>query len=151
MSIEEQLNTKLKEGMRAKRAEEVSVIRMVKTQAARDRAAPGFDGETGDEFWLDVIGRYVKQLKKTLAEFEALGDAAAAQVEQTRFEIGYLSPFLPSLLPEREVSILVERAIADTGAVGAKMIGRVVGAVMKDHKDRVDPAMVKKIAALKLG
>lgn len=151
MGVEEQLNSKLKQAMRDRNTREADVLRMVKTMASKERSAPGFQGETDDAFWLRVIGRYVKQQRKALAEFEKLGETAATQVEDARFEIEYLSPFLPELLGEEEVRALVKEAITETGAVGAKMVGKVVGAVMRQHRDRVDPQLVKAIATEELG
>jgi len=151
MGVEEQLTSRLTEAMRARNSREADLLRMVKTMATKEKAAPGFSGETDDAFWLAVIARYVKQQRKALAEFEKLGDAAAEQVDQARFEIEYLSPYLPEQLGEAAVRELVKAAIEQTGAVGPKMVGRVVGAVMKAHRDEVDPAMVKAIAAEELG
>ena len=151
MSIEDQLTTRLKEAMRAKRTDELALLRMVKTEGTKARSAPGFEGETDDVFWLGVIGRYVKQQKKALSEFEKLGDVALTQAVAARFEIDYLAPFLPAQLGEEEVRRLVVDAIASTGAVGGKLIGKVVGAVMKDHRDSVDPQLVRRIAAEELG
>jgi uncharacterized protein len=151
MSIEAQLATRLKEAMQAKRTEEIEVIRMVKTLAATTRTAPGFDREVDDAFWLDIIAKYVKQQQRALAEYEQAGEQGAAHVKGIRFEIDYLSPFLPKTLGEDDVRALVKQAIAETGAVGAKMVGRVMGAVMKAHKDEVDAATVKRIAEEELG
>jgi uncharacterized protein YqeY len=151
MSVEQQLTSRLKEAMRARNTREVDVLRMVKAMATKEKVAPGFEGETDDAFWLGVIGRYVKQQKKALAEFEKLGDAAATQAEEARFEIDYLTPFLPQLLGEEAVQKLVEEAIAATGAVGEKMVGKVIGHVMRSHRDEVDPQLVRRIATEALG
>ncbi|MCP4676861.1 MAG: GatB/YqeY domain-containing protein, partial [Deltaproteobacteria bacterium] len=102
-------------------------------------------------FWTEVITRYVKQQKKALVEFEKAGDQGKDGVESLRFEIDYLSPFLPRLKGEDEVRELVKRAIVETGTVGAKMAGRIVGHVMKSHREEVDAGMVKRIATEELG
>lgn len=151
MTIEEQLNARLTEAMRARSEREVSVLRMVKSQATVARSAPGFSGKTDDAFWSDVIARYVKQQKKAIAEFEKAGDAGREQIAALEFEVDYLAPFLPAVLSEEEVRELVKTAIAKTGAVGPKMLGKVMGFVMKDHKGKVDAAMVKRLAAEELG
>jgi uncharacterized protein YqeY len=151
MGIEEQLTTRLTEAMRGRRQAEINVLRMIKTQAAKDRAAPGFTCDDEDGFWLGVIQRYVKQQRKALSEYEPLGERATAQIAEIKFEIEYLAPFNPSALGEAETAALVDAAIVETKAVGAKMLGRVVGVVMKAHKDRVDAELVKRIAAAKLG
>jgi uncharacterized protein YqeY len=151
MTIEQQLTTKLKEAMRSKNKKEIAVLRMVKAQAGVAKVAPGFDGEAGDAFWLDMIARYVKQQKKAREEFKKVGEKGAEQVADIQFEIDYLEPYLPSFLGEDQVRELVRQAIAETGASGAKMAGRVTGEVMKQHRDAVDPGMVKRIATEELG
>lgn len=151
MGIESELTTRLTEAMRAKRTPEITVIRMLKTQAARDRAAPGFRCEDEEAFWLGVIQKYARQQRKALAEYEPLGERAAAQIAEIRFELAYLAPFGPKVLGEAETAALVDAAIAETGAAGAKMLGKVVGAVMKAHKEEVDADLVKRLAAARLG
>jgi uncharacterized protein len=151
MNIEEKLMMRLKEGMRAKKSREVSAIRMIKTQAQAARTAPGFSGETDDAFWLDIITRYVKQQKKSRIEFENAGERGAEQVDDLTFEIEYFSEFLPKQLSPDEVRVIVKEAIAKTGASGTKMVGRIVGFVMKNHGKEVDAALAKSIAAEELG
>ena len=151
MGIEEQLNTKLKDAMRNKNDKELNALRMVKSLAQTQKTAPGFSGETGDEFWLETIARYVKQQKKAMNEFEKAGDKGKENLEQIRFEIDYFAPYLPTLLGEDEVRVLVKDAIKETGAVGARMAGKVIGFIMKSNKDKVDAAMVKRIAIEELG
>lgn len=151
MGIEQEITTRLKEAMKAKSENELRTLRMVKSQAQIVKTAPGFTGEAGDAFWLEVIARYVKQQKKAIEEFEKVGDAAKGQISELRFEIEYLEPFLPKKAGEDEVLVWVRAAIAETGASSAKMVGKVVGAVLKGHKDTVDADTVKRIATQELG
>jgi len=151
MGIEAQLTTRLTEAMRAKRQPEINVLRMLKTQASKDRTAPGFTCDDEEAFWLGVIQKYARQQKKALAEYEPLGERAAAQIAEIKYELEYLAEFEPKKLGEAETAALVDAAISETGAAGAKMLGKVVGAVMKAHKDEVDAELVKRLAAAKLG
>ena len=151
MSIEQKLTTKLKEAMKSKNQKEISVIRMIKSEAGKAKTASGFSGETDDKFWLEVIARYVKQQKKALVEFEKLGDKAVEEIESINYEVSWLAPFLPVMLDKSQVEELVDKAIAQSGAAGSKMVGKIIGMVMKDNKGKVDAAMVKSIAEKKLG
>jgi uncharacterized protein YqeY len=151
MSIEQRLNTRLKEAMRNKKDKELSALRMVKTLAQTQKAAAGFNGETGDAFWLETIARYVKQQKKAIKEYQKAGDKGAENIAQIQYEIDYFAPFLPKMLGEDEVRVLVKSAIAETGAVGSNMAGKIVGFIMKSNKGKVDAAMVKEIATKELG
>lgn len=151
MSIEEKILERMKDAMRNKKARELEVLRMVKTQAQTAKTAPGFDGKADDAFWLDVIGKYVKQQQRALAEFEKAGEAGKDHVERLTFEIEYFSEFLPKKLDEAALKELVKQAVQETGAVGAKMTGKVMGFIMKSHKDSVDAEMLKRIIAEALG
>jgi uncharacterized protein YqeY len=146
MTIEEQIMTRMKNAMREKHEAELAVLRMVKSQAQIARSAPGFGGKTDDAFWQEVISRYVKQQTRARGEFEAAGDAGREQVEKLNFEIGYLSEFLPKKLGEDAVRALVKEAITTLGIENPKMAGKLVGHIMKTHRDQVDAAMVKRIA-----
>ncbi|MDJ0763075.1 MAG: GatB/YqeY domain-containing protein [Myxococcota bacterium] len=151
MNIEEELTTRLKQAMRTKNTSELDVLRMVKTAAQAKKTAPGFSGETDDAFWRDVIARYVKQQQKALVAFREAGDQGQENVAKLEFEIAYLTPFLPQQMDEQEVRERVRQVIAETGAAGPKMIGKVIGTIVKAHRDEVDPLMVKRIAAEELG
>lgn len=150
MSIEQEITTRLKEAMKSKNENELRTLRMVKSQAQLAKTAPGFSGETDDNFWIDVIAKYVKQQKKAGEEFEKAGEAAKDRIDELRFEIDYLEPFLPRKASEDEVRLMVRAAIAQTGATSPKMLGKVIGAVMKEHKDTVDAEIVKQIATQEL-
>ena len=151
MTIEEEIMSRMKEAMRNKRESELAVLRMVKTQAQTAMSAPGFDGRPDDAFWLDVIARYVKQQTRARAEFEKAGDAGKEQVESLTFDIDYLSEFLPTKLDDDAVRILVKGAIAELGVENPKMGGRVIGHIMKSHREQVDAAAVKRIVEEELG
>ena len=151
MSIEKELTSRMKDAMRSKDTAALDVLRMVKSEASLAKTAAGFDGETDDAFWTEVISRYVKKQKKAKVEFEKAGDAGKENANHIQFEIDYLQPFLPKLLTEEEVREIVRKVIADTGAKGQRMVGKVIGAVMKNHREEVDAAVVKAIAGQELG
>jgi uncharacterized protein len=151
MSIEQQLTDRMKDAMRNKKTRELDVLRMVKTLAQTAKSAPGFDGKTDDAFWLDIIGKYVKQQQRAAAEFEKAGEAGREHVERLNFEIEYFSEFLPKKLGEAELRALVARAVEETGVSDVKGAGKVMGYIMKEHKDEVDAGTLKRVIAEVLG
>ncbi len=151
MSIEQQLTDRMKEAMRSKNTQELGALRMVKTAAQTAKTAPGFDGKVDDAFWLDVIGKYVKQQQRAALEFEKAGESAKEHLDNLNFEIAYFSDFLPKKMDEAELREVVKKAVEETGAEGPKMTGKVMGYVMKDHKDRVDAETLKRVIMEVLG
>jgi uncharacterized protein YqeY len=151
MSIAEDLNGLLKQAMRDKDQRTLDVIRMIRSKVTEARTAPGFHGEVDDALHVQVIALYSKQMKKAIAEYEAQGDRTRDMVEKLQFEVDYLEQFLPKKLGEAETRQLVKAAIAELGATDPKQKGRVMGAVLKAHKDDVDPQLVGQIATEELG
>ena len=145
MSLEAELTTRLKDAMKARDERRVSTLRMVRAKLGDVRNAKDFSGEITDQTVLDVITAYVKQLKKAIPEYEKGGESGAEQVERLRFEIDYLSEFLPKLLDEAETKRLVDDAVAALPERDPKQMGRVMGSIMGANKGKVDPAIVRRL------
>jgi uncharacterized protein YqeY len=145
MSIDAQLNDLLKESMRAKDAQTVDCIRMIKTKHMERRTAAGFTGPLDDNLWVDVIGAYQKQVRKAREEYVAVGERGAAELPKLDFEIAFCARFLPKVASDDEVRAVVRETIVRMGASDAKQSGRVMGDIMKAHKGKFDPSAVKRI------
>ena len=150
MAIDEVVNERLKEAMKARKNDELMVLRAIKTRFQQKKTEEGFSGEFTDDIAREVISTYVKQMKKAVEEYEKTGPQGAQKAAELRFEVEYLSGFLPRMMSEAETADLVGKKIAELGIADAKQIGKLVGAIMKDFKGKVDAALVKKIATEKL-
>ena len=151
MSLEQQINDRMKDAMRAKDRRTSMLMRMIKSQVTERVTSKSYKGEQGDELWSAVIESYVKSSKKSLAEYEALGDDGREHADQVRWEIEALTCYLPQLADASQTEQWVREAIEGLGGKENAVIGRVMGAVMKSHKGEVDPALVKKVAGDLLG
>ena len=132
--IREQLKAQsieaLKAGDKQTRARLVGVL----ARFLEEEKSLNFNGFT-EQSERALVSSYVKMLKSAL---EPLGDSALA--ESYRAEIGLLEPYMPQLLDEAAT-----RVIAVPLAEGARNLGMFMGAVMKSHKGKVDPALVRRI------
>ncbi len=149
MSIEAQLREDQTTAMRAKDRATLNAIRSVQTEVAAAKSAPGFAGEVDDDLYRATIATYVKRMRKSVDEYDAMGERGAAQSEKLRFEIDYLEKFLPQALDEAATTELVDEVIAEIGADSETPAGRVIGAVMKSGED-VDGALVNRIVRERL-
>ncbi|MEW6272030.1 MAG: GatB/YqeY domain-containing protein [Thermodesulfobacteriota bacterium] len=146
MAIEQDLDARLKQALRDKDQATLDVVRMLKSKVQERRTAKGFSGQVDDALLLDVIASYRKQLQKAAEEFEKAGERGRASLDKLRFEIGFLSQYLPATMGEDELRALVRERIAALGVGDAKQVGRLVGDVMKTHKGKVEAADVKRVA-----
>jgi hypothetical protein len=150
--IEQELRDELKAAMLAKDVLRREVVREIITQATKKKSEPGFSGDTDDQFYLDVMASFVKKSKKVVAEYEGYGDRGAEMVGKLTWEIEYVSRWLPEKMSTAAVTDLVKRIVGDLGVSGdPKAIGRVIGLVMKDHKDVVDGGELSQIVRQELG
>jgi uncharacterized protein YqeY len=144
VTIQDQLRSDLIVAMKAKDKPTLNVIRAVQTEIATVRSAPSFDGDVDDAFYMSTISTYVKRLKKSKAEYDAIGDRGAGQSASLHFEIEYLDRYLPKKLDENATRALVASTADGLGANKDTPPGMIIGAVMKAAKD-VDGALVSRL------
>lgn len=145
LSLEQQINDRMKDAMRAKDARTKDLMRMIKSKITEQLTSKSYKGaREGDTLWLNVIEAYVKMSQKALVDYEALGDEGAEHAEQIRWEIQALQVYLPQLADEATIRLWVQEAIHSMGGSPSN-IGAVMGAVMKAHKGEAEPALVRKV------
>ena len=146
MALERELNDRLTRAIKDKDLRTADVLRMIKSKLIERRTAKGFSGTVDDALVLDVIGAYRKQLQKSAAEFDKVGERGADQAAQLRWEIEFCEQYLPKGLDDAALRALVAERLAALGIADAKQVGRLVGDVMKSHKGQVEAADVKRLA-----
>jgi uncharacterized protein YqeY len=137
MTLQEKIDSDLKEAMRAKEAERLSVLRMVKSaimNAAIEKHGAG--GKLADSDAIVVLRKQVKQRQDSVAGFEKGGRPELAEKE--RREIGILAEYLPQPLTAEEVASIVQAAIAETGASSKAQMGKVMKIVTEKAAGRAD-------------
>lgn len=150
MGIQQELVAELKDAMKARDKARTSVIRQIQTEIAVAKSAPGFKGDVDDALYKSTIVSYVKKMEKARLEFENLGERGAEQAEKLAYEVEYLARWTPSLLGEDETREIVRTTITELGVDDPKMMGRVIGHIMKSDVE-LDGGMVNRLVREELG
>ncbi|URM34060.1 GatB/YqeY domain-containing protein [Cytobacillus firmus] len=140
MSLLERLNEDMKQAMRNKEKEKLTVIRMIKASLQNEAIKLGED--LNEEQELTVLSREVKQRKDSLHEFEKAGREDL--VEKIRTELQYVELYMPKQLSEDEVSKIVAETVAETGASSKADMGKVMAAIMPKVKGKADGSLINK-------
>ncbi|MDY0002615.1 MAG: GatB/YqeY domain-containing protein [Polyangia bacterium] len=151
MTIQEELRSELKDATRARDQARLEVIRAVETELTMARTAKGFSGEVDDALYRQVIAAYSKKMDKARAEYEGLGERGKEMAAKLAFEVEYLSRWLPKKLDEAGTLALVREAIAALGVSDPKQAGKVMGHLMKGHKEALDAGLVNRLVKEALG
>ena len=96
-----------------------------------------------DEETLKVIKTLVKQRKESAEIYLKAGREELAEKEN--YEISILNTYLPKLMSEEEVLLLIKQIIDETNAKDLSYIGKVMPLIMQRGKGRVDGKMANSI------
>jgi len=142
MSLLETLNQDMKNAMRNKDKQTLSVIRMVKASLQNEAIKLGKD-TLSEEEELTVLARELKQRKDSLHEFKEAGRDDLADPLAKEIEI--LQVYMPKQLTEEELEAIVVETIASVGATSKQEMGKVMGALMPKVKGKADGTAVNKL------
>jgi uncharacterized protein YqeY len=144
MSIKEQIEAEFRRARLERDEATKNVIGMIKNKVLMELKS-GSGVVEDDILWLRNIEAYAKQLRKAMLEFEALGDKAIAQLAESRFELGFCEKFMPKRLDAEATEALVRKLASEAGVSDPKQKGKLIGLIMKSHKDEVDGDLVRQM------
>jgi hypothetical protein len=144
MSIIERINNDIKDAMKSKEAEKLSVLRML-TAALKNEAINLGEKDAGlsDEEAIKVIKKEVKKRKDSIEQYTAANRPELAKSEQKEAEI--LSSYLPAEMSEEDLKKIVAEVIAEMGEVAPSQFGIVMKNVMAKTNGQADGGMVSKV------
>ncbi len=122
MSLKTRINEDMKAALRARQTGRLSAIRLL--LAAIKQREIDSRTELDDAGVVAVVDKLIKQRRDAAAQYAAAGRQDLADKEQAEIEV--LSVYLPQPLSADEVDELVRQAIAETGAAGARDMGKVM-------------------------
>ena len=126
MSLGEKLASDLTDAMKAKDAERLSTLRMVKANLMNRQIEKG-EALTDEEI-TKALQSLVKQRRDSIEQYEKAGRTELAAKEAS--EIGHIEAYLPKAATREEIEQAVAEAIVESGAASMKDMGSVMKATM---------------------
>jgi uncharacterized protein YqeY len=137
MTLQQRVDSDLKDAMRAKDTTKLGVLRMLKSALKYAAIAKsGAEAELSDAETTQVIRKQVKQRQDSIESFEQGGRAEL--VEKEKGELSILNGYLPEAMSADEVSKIVREIIAEAGATSRAQMGAVMKALQAKVAGRVD-------------
>jgi len=143
MTLEDQLNTDLKDAMRAGDEPRKLAIRAVKTAITEAKVAGTELRMLSDADVLNIIAKQVKQRRESIVEFSRAGRQDLVDGEQA--EINVLLPYLPVQRSENEIRAHAQEVIAELGVTDMKGIGPVMKRMTADLRGQADGQTINRI------
>jgi len=137
MTLQQRVDSDLKEAMRAKDGTKLGVLRMLKSALKYAAIAKsGAESQLSDAEAIQVIRKQAKQRQDSIESFEKGGRTELADKEKE--ELALLNTYLPQAMSSEELEKVVRETIAELGATSKAQMGAVMKALQAKAGGRAD-------------
>ncbi|WP_107038360.1 GatB/YqeY domain-containing protein [Brumimicrobium mesophilum] len=141
MTLTEQINQDIKDAMRAKDKEKLGALRDIKAKLLNE--ATSGQGEMDEAKENKIIIKLHKQRMDSHQVYVDQGREDLAEAEM--FEAKIIENYMPKMMNEDEIRVLVKEAIAKSGASGPQDMGKVMGPLSGSLAGKADGKLISTI------
>jgi uncharacterized protein len=136
--LRDEINTALKDAMKARAARRVTTLRLVNAaiKNADIEAETGKKAALSDDDVRALLQKLLKQRQEAAEIYEKAGRNELAAQEREEIEI--IRAFLPRQMSEAEAKAAIAEIITATGAASIKDMGKVMAALRQAHAGKMD-------------
>ena len=147
MGLRERIDADVKDALKSGAKDKVSTLRMLNA-ALKNKQIDKRRSLTEEEI-IESIRSLIKQRKDSIEQFAKGGRQDL--VDKETAEVVVLEAYLPQSLSHEELESMVRQAIAQTGAQGAKDMGKVMKALLPIVGGRADGKLISELVKNSLG
>lgn len=142
MSLKDQILNDIKDAMKSKNTLVLSTLRLL-SSAIKNKEIEIRPNTITDEDVITVIKKSVKQRQDSIEQYENAGRPELAENEKAELKV--LETYLPAMLSEEQIAVIVKEAIAATGASSMKDMGGVMNYVKDKTGGSADNRIVSQL------
>ncbi|MEM9390538.1 MAG: GatB/YqeY domain-containing protein [Bacteroidota bacterium] len=136
MSLKQQINQDIKSAMLAKKKDELTALRAIKSAILLAETEKGAGSDLSKEAEIKLLTKAAKQRKESAELYAQEGRDDLSSKEQFEFEI--ISKYLPEQLSDDQLKNEISSVITEVGASGMQDMGKVMGAATKKLAGKAD-------------
>lgn len=139
MNLTEQINSDIKDAMRAKDKDTLNSLRAIKSALLLE-ATKGGDAEISEETGMAILQKLHKQRMDAYQIYVDQQREDLAKDEKIQADV--IARYLPKQMSREELLPLIEAIIMESGAQGPKDMGRVMGQASQKFKGKAPGKLV---------
>jgi len=147
MGLRDKIDADTKDALKSGAKDKLSTLRMLNAALKNkqiDKRRPLTEEEV-----IETVRSLIKQRKDSIEQFAKGGRQDL--VDKETAEVAVLETYLPQQLAREEIEVMVRDAISQTGAQGAKDMGKVMKALIPMVGGRADGKLVSELVKNALG
>ncbi len=145
MSLKDKLSADLKEAMLAKDADQVSVLRGLKSAILNEEVAKGIrDSGLPDEQIIALFQKEAKKRQESADLFKQGGNLEKADAELSEKQV--IEQYLPAQLTEDDIKNIIDEIVAENGTeITKETMGATIAAVKAKSGGAADGALTARL------
>ncbi|KAA0989734.1 GatB/YqeY domain-containing protein [Dyadobacter aurulentus] len=140
MSLKSQVESGIKDAMRAKDQDTLRALRAIKSLILLEETKGGASGELTADDELKLLTKAAKQRRESADIYKTQNREDLLQKEEA--ELAVIEQFLPKQLTEDEVKAKLQEIITRVGASAPSDMGKVMGVATKELAGQADGKVV---------
>jgi uncharacterized protein len=140
MSLKSQVESGIKDAMRAKNQDTLRALRAIKSLILLEETKGASTGELSADDEIKLLTKAAKQRRESAEIYKAQGRPDLLEKEEA--ELAIIEQFLPKQLTEEEVKAKLVEIIAKVGATGPSDMGKVMGVATKELAGLADGRLI---------
>jgi uncharacterized protein YqeY len=136
--LRDEINTALREAMKARDERRVGTLRLINAAIQNADIEAQVQGEPalGDAEVLGLLQKMIKQRRESRDIYDKAGRQELA--EQERAEIAIIQAYLPQQMSEAQAKAAIAEVIKQTGAQGMRDMGKVMAELKQGYAGKMD-------------
>jgi hypothetical protein len=136
--LRDEINTALREAMKARDERRVGTLRLINAAIQNADIEAQVQGEPalGDAEVLGLLQKMIKQRRESRDIYDKAGRQELA--EQERAEIANIQAYLPQQMSEAQAKAAIAEVIKQTGAQGMRDMGKVMAELKQGYAGKMD-------------
>lgn len=143
MSLKQQIDTDIKNAMKAKNKEELGALRSIKSMILLAESEKGAEDILSQDSEMKLLVKAAKQRKESAETYRENGRDDLADAELVELEV--IERYLPKQMSEEELTEKIKEIIAKVGASGPQDMGKVMGVATKDLAGKADGKVISQL------
>ncbi len=149
MGLQQDIETGIKDAMRAKDQDRLRTLRAIKSAILLASTEKGASGDLTEEDGIKLLMKAAKQRKDSIEIYTEQNRDDLREKEQA--ELNVIEEFLPKQMSEEELTEKLKVIIEKVGATSPKDMGKVMGMANKEFAGQADGKTIASVTKSLLG